>query len=98
MRKLILLSLLFCLSATVYVSAQSKPTQKELLEPTYNNSKTLINTGKYQFVGDAVYNDVTREMLDKAINSLSINKSEASGEIVSLSTEKKNIKVKGAIE
>ncbi|BAO77402.1 DUF4251 domain-containing protein [Winogradskyella sp. PG-2] len=97
MKKIILLVAIFSISATTYSCAQSKSTQKEKFQSTYNNSKALVENHTYQFVGDLVYNNKRREKLgDNAI--ININKSSVSGEMVGLTNDRKSFIIDGKIE
>ncbi|WP_225036388.1 hypothetical protein [Winogradskyella sp. SM1960] len=81
MKKLILLALLFSLSASTFVMAQSKKSQQELFASTYHNSKVAVKSQHYQFVANVVHNSQEREILDGAINQLRINKFEVEGQL-----------------
>ncbi len=98
MKKLVLIALLFSLSATTFVTAQSKQTQREVFATTYHNTKALINSQQFLYVGEMVYNNETREVLNDEINTLIINKSEVSGKVVSIKSDKKTVNVTGKIE
>lgn len=98
MKKLILLALLFCFSTASSVSAQSNPSQKEVFQPTYNNLKSIVETQRYQFVGEMVLYQKTREKLNADSNRITINKSEISGEVISIQSENKSFNVTGTIE
>lgn len=98
MKKLVLIALLFSLSATTIVTAQSKQTQKEVFASTYHNTKTLVNTQQFLYVGEMVYNNETREVLNDEIKTLTIDKSEVSGKVISVRSDKKTINVTGKIE
>jgi hypothetical protein len=97
MKKLILIVILFSLSATTYSCAQSKSAQKEKLKATYNNSKALVNTQTFHFVGELVYNNKNREKLSSDAK-ISINESSVSGKVISLSHQKKSFYLGGDIE
>ncbi|SDH60213.1 hypothetical protein [Winogradskyella thalassocola] len=88
MKKLILLVLLFSLSASTLVIAQSKTSQKETLASTYHNSKTAVKSQHYQFVANVIHNSQEREILDGAINEIRINKLDVSGQLHGFSKDK----------
>ena len=98
MKKLILLALFFSFSATPFVSAQSNPNQKEVFQTTYNNSKSLVETQSYQFIGEMVFFNRTREKLNTDSNTLTINSSKISGQVISVQSENRTINVTGKIE
>lgn len=92
MKRLVLLALLFSLSITTFVSAQSKPSQKEVFATTYHNTKTAIETQNYQYVGYVVYNNEKRQNLESDSNTLRIEKDQVDGKLSSLSTYAFNTK------
>lgn len=98
MKKLILLALLFSLSVTSFTCAQAKETQKAKFQTTYNRSKAIVETLRYNFVGEMVYSNKNREKLSDDSNTIMINKSKVSGKVISLSTENKSFDVNGTIE
>ncbi|WP_296385219.1 DUF4251 domain-containing protein [Winogradskyella sp.] len=98
MRKLILLVILFSLSATTFSYAQTKTSQKEKFQTTYNSSKALVKSQAFQYIGNVVYNNKKRERLDSNTNTISINKSKASGQVKSLSNLNKTFDLDGEIE
>ena len=81
MKKIILLVLLFSLSSTTYVSAQSNETHKEQFQSTYNNLKILVATQKFQFIGETIFDGQKREKLNKVDNTININDSKFSGQL-----------------
>ncbi|WP_178985298.1 hypothetical protein [Winogradskyella helgolandensis] len=88
MKKIILLALLFSLSASTFVTAQTKRSQKEMLATTYHKSKTTVKSQHYQFVANVIHNSQEREILDGAINEIRINKSEVSGQLNGFSKDR----------
>jgi len=98
MKKLVLLTILFSLSVSTYTCAQIKETQKEKFQITYKSSKAIVETQHYNFVGEMVYNNKKREKLSNDSNTVSINKSEISGKVISLQSENKSFGLNGAIE
>jgi len=88
MKKLVLLALLFSLSATTFMSAQSKKNQKEIFAATYKTAKSVVNTEHYQFVANVIYDSEGREILDGTINEIRINKSEVSGKLNGFSKDR----------
>ncbi|WP_299122963.1 DUF4251 domain-containing protein [uncultured Winogradskyella sp.] len=99
MKRIILLALLFNLSATTYLSAQSKQAQKEQFQTTYNSKKSLVQTQVFSFVGEVVFDGNTREKLNEEDNTIVINKSEISGQVMALQSNNKSIDVNdGSIE
>jgi len=98
MKKIVLIALLFSLSVTTFLTAQSKQTQREVFATTYHNTKTLVNSQQFLYVGEMVYNNETREVLNDEINTLIINKSQVSGKVVSIKSDKKTVNVTGKIE
>jgi hypothetical protein len=97
MKKVILLVILFSLSATTYSCAQSKSAQNEKFQATYTNSKALVESHNFQFVGEVVYNNKRREKLDSdAI--ISINESKVSGIVIGLTNLNESYNLDGEIE
>ncbi|WP_299109916.1 DUF4251 domain-containing protein [uncultured Winogradskyella sp.] len=97
MKKLILLAFIFSLSATTYVSAQTKQSQKEVFAPIYQNSKSIVKSESFLYVGNMVLEDRTREKLSDDSNQLVISDSKMSGELVSIKSKNKTINVSGDI-
>ena len=98
MKKLILLAILFSISTIPSLNAQSKQTQKEQFQSTYNNMKSLVESQVFDFVGDVVFAGRTREKLNNDINTITINKSQASGSIISLKSKNKSFDLNGDVE
>ncbi|WP_299100016.1 DUF4251 domain-containing protein [uncultured Winogradskyella sp.] len=88
MKKLILIALIFSLSAGSIVTAQTKQTQKERFQPIYNITKSTIKSDNYQFVANVIYNDEGRETLDGELNNIQINKSSVSGRLNGFSKDR----------
>ena len=98
MKNLLLLTILLSISATTYTCAQTRVSQKEKFQATYNNSKALVKSLTFKYVGEVVYNNKQREMLDGNTNTISIDKSKVSGQVVSLSNANKTFDIEGGIE
>ena len=81
MKKLVLLALLFSLSATTFMSAQSKKNQKEIFAATYKTSKSVVKTEHYKFVANVIRNSQEREILNGDVNKIDINKLSVSGQL-----------------
>jgi hypothetical protein len=88
MKKLVLLVLLFSLSASTFVTAQAKKSQKEMFATTYHNSKSVVKSQHYQFVANAIHDSEQREMLDGDTNQIRINKLEVTGQLHGFSKDK----------
>ncbi|WP_179315272.1 hypothetical protein [Winogradskyella undariae] len=86
MKKLVLLVVLFSLSTSFYVNAQSKKAQNDGFEATYQNMKAIINSQHYQYVGHVVYNSEDRKVLDQDLNQFEINSTSVKGALNSLSS------------
>ncbi|WP_299113410.1 hypothetical protein [uncultured Winogradskyella sp.] len=86
MKNLIILTFIFSLSASTFVSAQSKPTQKETFQGTYNAMKALVKSKKFKYVGEVVFEGFERERLNNEdeSNCLTIEDSKATGLIFDL--------------
>ena len=97
MKKTILFAFIFSLSV-VSMNAQTKPSQKDQFQATYNNMKSLVQSQVYNFVGDVVFDGRTREKLNVDSNTIVINKNEISGNVVSLQSKNKSFDVNGSIE
>ena len=98
MKPLVLLVILFSFSAISFCSAQTKTSQKEIFQATYNSSKALVETQTYQFIGEVVLENKKREKLDRNSNTVTVNKSQISGQIVSLSQVNKRLYFNGVVE
>ncbi|WP_339751618.1 DUF4251 domain-containing protein [uncultured Winogradskyella sp.] len=98
MKNLLLLTILLSISATTYTCAQTRVSQKEKFQATYNNSKALVKSLTFKYVGEVVYNNKQREMLDGNTNTISIDKSKVSGQVVSLSNANKTFDIEGELE
>jgi hypothetical protein len=88
MKKLVLLALLFSLSATTFMSAQSKKSQKEIFAATYKTSKSVVETEHYQFVANVIRNSQEREILNGDVNKIEINKLSVSGQLHAFSKDR----------
>jgi len=97
MKKLIVTIVLLCISSLALMYEQQK-TQKEQFKATYNASKALVKSQQFSFVGEVVYNNKHRELLDAESNTLKIDKSDISGKIISLSTANKSFDLNGKLE
>ena len=97
MKKIILLALFIGLFET-YGNAQSNPSQKEQFQTTYNSMKSLVQSQVYNFVGNVVFDGRKREKLNDENNTIVINKSEISGNVISLQSRNKSFDVNGTIE
>tara|TARA_R110002124_G_scaffold38563_3_gene122345 strand:- start:10565 stop:11020 length:456 start_codon:yes stop_codon:yes gene_type:complete len=98
MKNLLLLTILLSISATTYTCAQTRVSQKEKFQATYNNSKALVKSLTFKYVGEVVYNNKQREMLDGNTNTISIDKSKVSGQVVSLRNANKTFDIEGELE
>lgn len=99
MKKTLTLSLLFCLVLITSITAQTKKTQKETFQATYNASKALVKSNDFQFVGDYVFNNKKREKLEADFNTLKIDEKKITGQLTSLSTYNLSIlKINEAID
>jgi len=96
MKKLVLLAMLFGLSITL--NAQAKPNQIAKFQASYNNLKALVKTQQYQFVAEWVFKNKKREQLNSESNIIKINKSNISGHLGILNSEKKTIDANSTIE
>lgn len=97
MKNLIMLALIFSISASTAVYAQSKPTQKETFQATYNTMKALVQSKDYKYVGEVVFEDRKRERLSGDVNTLSIDNSNATGLLQALGESDKVYPIKGEI-
>lgn len=84
MKKTITLSILFCLVLSTGISAQSKNSQKESFQATYNAIKASVKSNNFKYVGNYVFNNRQREKLEADSNTLAINKENVSGQLTSL--------------
>ncbi|MUU77130.1 DUF4251 domain-containing protein [Winogradskyella endarachnes] len=97
MKKLISLVFILSISATTFVCAQGKKSQKDMFESTYQNSKELVSSKKFVYQGDLVLGEGTRESLTEN-NQLKIDGAEVSGNISAPTSENKTINLEGDIE
>ena len=72
MKKLVLLVAIFSLSACFYGHSQSTTTQKEDFEATYQNMKSIVDSGHFRYLGHAVYENRNRKLIDTSKNQLEI--------------------------
>ena len=79
MKKFSLLCLLFCLSASTLNFAQTKTTQSETFQVTYDATKALVASKNYQFIANLIYDDNKRAQLDEALNKVSVSSAKISG-------------------
>ena len=98
MKTFTLFTLLFSLFASTYAFAQTKEEQNKLFQATYNQSKVLIQSKDYTFVGEMVYDNKTREGLKSDFNSITIKKSRVSGALATLSSDNRTFDLNGKIE
>lgn len=96
MKKIVILVTLFSLSATTFSCAQTKTSQKEKFQATYNTSKALVETQNFKFIGDVVYTNKNREKLDSDSSIIIVGESLVSGKVVSLSVDNKTFLIDGA--
>ena len=94
-KHLVILTLVLGFAATSLSCAQTKMTQKEKFQSTYNAVKDLVQSKDYKFVGEVVYNNKKRSRLDGSSNTITVNQSEVSGQAFSL--EGRQVTVKGTI-
>ncbi|WP_179334854.1 hypothetical protein [Winogradskyella costae] len=88
MKKLLLLTLLFSISFTSFVTSQSKMSQRETFETTYQNTKATVKTQHYQFVADVIYDGQQREILNGDSNQIDINNLNVKGILHGFSKDK----------
>lgn len=98
MKKFTLFTVLFSLCAISYSTAQVKEKQQAQFETTYNQSKAIVQSQDYSFVGEMVYEDKTRERLNSESNTIVIQKSQVSGTLASLTSEGEIFNLNGSIQ
>ncbi|GGW63534.1 hypothetical protein DFQ11_102237 [Winogradskyella epiphytica] len=98
MKKLVLLTLLISLSAVSFVTGQTKQSQEEMFQATYNNSKSLVISKQFQFISEAVFNDEKRQLVDGKTNRLKFNKAKVSGKLASFSSFDKTVNLDGRLK
>lgn len=69
MNRLIIVLTLFSLSATSLSCAQAKTSQKEKFQAYFDEVKALVESKSYKFVGEVVYNNKNRFVLDDTTKS-----------------------------
>ena len=78
--------LLMCFSTCISsLSAQTKVTQKEKFQSTYNKSKSLVQNKRYQFQATIVFDGNKRE---KSKSTMAISNQKVSGELTSFTENK----------
>jgi hypothetical protein len=97
MKNLFILALIFSLSVSTVVTAQSKKTQKETFQATYNAMKTLVKSKEFKYVGEVVFEDRKRERLNSDSNTFSVDNSNVTGLLQALGEATKVIPIKGEI-
>lgn len=97
MRTLLLLVFLLTFSATSISCAQSKTTQKEKFQSNYENMKTIVQGNSFKFIGNLVYDSAQRKTVDAALNTISINGNELSGNFSTLEATDKRVELDGQI-
>jgi hypothetical protein len=98
MKKLIVVVILFSLSITTFSYAQTKRSQKEIFQVTYKNSKALVASQHFQFVGELVYNADKREKLESNSNGIRLNKTKVSGTLKALGKADKILEINGIVK
>lgn len=96
-KHLVILTLICGFAATSLSCAQSKTTQKEKFQSTYSEMKALVQSKEYKFVGEVVYNNKKREMLDGATNYIEVNQNQSSGLASTLDPKDKALNFNGKI-
>ncbi|MBC2845042.1 hypothetical protein [Winogradskyella flava] len=97
MKHFSVIALLFSLVATSFSGAQTKTTQKEKFETQYNATKTLVKSKSYTYIGEVVFNDEKRELLQAETNYIDINNSDVLSIIQALG-QKQPVEVNGSID
>ncbi|WP_299519068.1 DUF4251 domain-containing protein [Winogradskyella sp.] len=98
MKRLILLTIFLGFSSVVTSYAQSKVSQKEKFEATYNKIKAIVQSKDYQFVGEMVYHNKKRERLEVNSNTVTVDRNNVSGKVSSLSSKRTTIEVDGRMK
>lgn len=98
MKPLIILSLVFCLTATTQISAQTNSQQNERFKAIYNGNKTLVESQDYKFIGEWIFGDDIREQLDAASNIINIEKLSSTGQLSALGSDDKTYDFDGMME
>lgn len=97
MKHVVLFVLSIGLFITNYNCAPTKEAKKEKSQSYYKEVKDLIKTKDYKFVGDVVYNNKRRLLLEANSNTISIQQSKVFGQANSIDKTKKPLELKGVI-
>jgi hypothetical protein len=98
MNKFILVLILLSLSVTGPSYGQTKTTQKEVFLAAYTNSKSLVASKDFLFIGELVYNGTKREKLESALNTIRLNTSKITGQLTALGDRTKIFDINGKIK
>jgi hypothetical protein len=98
MKTFTLIAFIFSLFATTHTLAQTKENQNKLFKSNYNQSKVLVQSRDFSFVGDMVYENKTRERLNADSNTISIKTAKVSGILTALTSKNETFNFNGAIE
>lgn len=97
MKRIFILAVLMCFMATNYSCAQSKTTQKEKFQSTYNNLKTIVLSKSYKYEGEVVYTNKDRELLKDKLSVITISQDDINANLEAL-TNNTNYRTTGKIK
>ena len=86
------------MSSFTAIAQENQQSQQDVFQSIYNASKEKIQSQQYQYIGEYVYQNKTREILEGNSNTLSINGSNANGKITALKKANKTFVVDGTIK
>ncbi|MFD1014799.1 hypothetical protein [Winogradskyella rapida] len=84
MKKLVLLVAIFSLSASFYGHAQSQTTHQEAFEATYQNMKSIVDSGHFRYLGHTVFESRKRKLIEASENQLDITPSNVTAHLEAL--------------
>ena len=98
MKKLLVLCLITCLTIPSIGLSQDKGIQTEKFNSLYETNQSIVKSKNFQFEGEWVFEDRDREELDAATNYLKIEKKNAEGQLISLSSKGSSVTLSDNID
>lgn len=87
MKKLTILVLLFSLVSTQFIDAQSRSTKNDKFQTQYVQTKSTVKSKNYNYVGEAVFVEGNRKVLEAGSNSISVKGNQVSLKIQDITLE-----------
>ena len=98
MKKLLVLSLITCLTIPTIGLSQDKGIQTEKFNSLYETYESIVKSKSFQYEGEWVFEDRNREELDATTNYLKIEKKNAEGQLLSLSSKSSTVILSDSID